>query len=424
MIKLFRFSQHHDEGKGAYHCVNLGHALKYPAIYYQQSGDRKLLDGLDKVLADIRQYHGQPHGLWGGDEGMHGTDPTRGSELCTISEAMFSMEKTFEITGDVEFADRLERLAFNPLPTQADDEFLNRQYFQQANQISCTVSPHKFTNHPYESNVFGMLNGYPCCTCNMHQAWPKFTAHLWMASRDGGLATVAYAPCRVTTEVNGAKVSIHEKTEYPFREQIHFTVATSDDVEFPLHFRIPSWCKDASIMVNGEPLEQPAIAGTMTRLNRVWRDGDEVILKLPMSVRFERGHENSVTVLRGPLVYALKMDEQWSQNEEWNEVRSSSRWNFSLFEKDFTSGPEIVARKFVPAEREEPIADNPWTVENAPIEIRAFGVLNPLWGRYHDEAGPIPWSPGPFPKNGKPEPLVLIPYGCSTLRISAFPTVR
>lgn len=422
-IKLSRFIERHGVGD-AYHCVNLAHALKYPAVYYQGNGDPQLPKAMDKALKDIRIFHGQPHGLWGGDEGMHGTDPTRGSEFCTISEAMFSLEKNFEITGEVQFADLLERVAFNPLPTQANESYTARQYFQQANQISCTISPHKFMNHPYDANVFGLLNGYPCCTCNMHQAWPKFTAHLWMAGKDGGLAAMAYAPCHVTAKVgSGIAVTITEETGYPFRDEIRFTVSAPGAVKFPLHLRIPAWCHQAAVRVNGEEMTVPLKAGSMAVIDRTWNHGDTVVLRLPMQVRFERGHENSVTVLRGPLVYALRMEEQWQGTNGIYEVRSPSPWNFSLFEKDIAAGTDVVAQKFAAIEKTGAVPSEPWNLENAPVTIKAYGVRNPLWSNYNDEAGPLPWSSGPFPKGGKPEPIILVPYGCSTLRISAFPTV-
>ena len=66
---------------------------------------------------------------------------------------------------------------------------------------------------------------------------------------------------------------------------------------------------------------------------------------------------------------------------------------------------------------------NPWNLGNAPVTIQARGVRNPIWGTYREEAGPLPWSPAAFPEKGKPEPIPLVPHGCSTLRISAFPTV-
>src|SRR5690606_11859284 len=118
----------------------------------------------------ISRFNGLAHGIYGGDEALHGSNPTQGSELCTAVEMMFSLEKMLEITGNVSFAETLEKVAFNALPAQISDDFMERQYFQQANQIQITRQMYNFdVNHDGTDAVFGLLTGYPCCTSNMHQ---------------------------------------------------------------------------------------------------------------------------------------------------------------------------------------------------------------------------------------------------------------
>ncbi len=51
---------------------------------------------------------------------------------------MFTLENTIRITGATAYADHLERIAFNALPTQIAEDGINRQYFQQANQVMVT----------------------------------------------------------------------------------------------------------------------------------------------------------------------------------------------------------------------------------------------------------------------------------------------
>ncbi len=287
-----------------------------------------------------------------------------------------------------------------------------------------TFGPHCFMNHWYDANVFGLFNGYACCTCNMHQAWPTFVSHLWMASGDRGLATVAYAPCTVTARVAEAEtVTLREETDYPFREVVRFTIRTPRPVRFPLHLRIPGWCRGATVSVNNANVDMPLQPGTMAVLDRQWEQGDSVVLRLPMQVRFERGHENSLTVLRGPLVYVLRIGERWTETRGVREVRPTSPWNYALLE-NHTKDLATVSRKFQVIDDGAPLAENPWTLENAPVRIRVFGVKHPLWETYQGGAGPLPWSPSTYPNHGEPKPLWLIPYGCSTLRITAFPTLR
>ena len=120
------------------HCVNLAQGIKEPVVYYQRSNDPAHVAAVKKGFEDIRRYIGLPTGLYGGDEALHGAAPTQGSELCTAVEMMYSLEEMAEITGDVQFADHLERVAFNALPTQATDAYDARQYYQQVNQVMIT----------------------------------------------------------------------------------------------------------------------------------------------------------------------------------------------------------------------------------------------------------------------------------------------
>ena len=122
-----------------------------------------------------------------------------------------------------------------------------------------------------------------------------------------GLAAVAYGPCHVTARVSdGTEVTIVEDTEYPFREDIRFTVATRAPVRFPLLLRIPTWATRGTVQVGSEDAHATH-AGTFHTLERTWSDGDIVVLRLPMPITVERRYLDAVAVLRGPLVFSLKM---------------------------------------------------------------------------------------------------------------------
>ena len=105
-------------------------------------------------------------------------------------------------------------------------------------------------NHSGTDLCYGLLSGYPCCTSNMHQGWPKFTQNLWYATPDNGLAALIYAPNLVRAFVAGGKeVVIKEETTYPFEETIRFSIfldKKTKSIHFPFHLRIPQWCKNAA----------------------------------------------------------------------------------------------------------------------------------------------------------------------------------
>jgi len=421
-----------------FHGVNLAQGIKEPVIYYQQYPEEKYINAVKKGLADIRKFHGQPQGMYGADEALHGNNPTQGSELCSAIELMFSLEKMMEITGDIQFAEHLERVAFNALPTQISDDFMSRQYFQQANQVKISRHIHNFDiNHGETDLVYGLLTGYPCCTSNMHQGWPKFTQNLWYATPDNGVAALVYSPSIVKAKVgDGVEVTFSEDTNYPFDETITFTLDIDNKgklVNFPFHLRIPTWSKNASITINGETWDGNAAANTIAVINRTWVSGDVVELNLPMHVETSSWFENSISVERGPLVYALKIEEKWEKKaitddpdrfgNHYYEVSPASPWNYGIldFPADKTDQTFEVVKKTI-------FADYPWNLANAPIEIKVKGKQIPSWKLYNEMTGPLPYSRiiyGVKSTDDMPETeLTLIPYGCTTLRISEFPVIR
>jgi hypothetical protein len=165
------------------HCVNVAQGIKEPLIYFQQSKDSTHLNAPLKGLESLKNAHGFANGMYGGDEALHGNDPTQGSEFCSAVELMYSLESVLPISGNTYYADYLERIAFNVLPTQHDDHFMKKQYFQQANQIKVTHEHRNFDcGYGGSSTLFGTLTGYPCCLPNMHQGWPKFVQNLFYAT--------------------------------------------------------------------------------------------------------------------------------------------------------------------------------------------------------------------------------------------------
>ncbi len=420
---------------GSIHCVNLAQGIKEPAIYWQHSADSLYLRALKEGFSELRILNGQPQGMFGGDEGLHGGNPTQGTELCSVVEMMYSLEKIVEITGDVSYADHLERIAFNALPTQVTDDFMYKQYFQQPNQITASRVRSNFYEddfHAHTDVLFGTRSGYPCCFSNMHQGWPKFTRNLWYATADGGVAAMLYAPSEVTLKVgSGREVTILEETMYPMDGTIRFTLSMSGrkTERFMFALRIPGWCVRPEVNVNGEAVRVRTENG-MAVIDREWKRGDYVELVLPMEVKVSRWYENSAAVERGPLVYALPLAEKWEKKEfarheraqfgdDYYEVTSDSAWNYGLVSRVVDS-PSVHSEVIVDQDKLK--EKYFWNLENAPIRIRVKAKELPFWKEYNGMAGPVPFSVRST--GSQEEEVELVPYGCTTLRISEFPVVR
>jgi DUF1680 family protein len=409
------------------HGVNNAMALKTSALWSLVSGDSTDRDAIHRALDVLDRYHGLPNGMFSADEHYAGRDPSQGSELCAVVEALFSLQHAIRVTGDAALADRVERIAFNALPATFTADMWAHQYDQQPNQVLCTLEKRSWSTNGPEANVFGVEPNFGCCTANMHQGWPKFVQSLWMSTPAQGLVAMTYAPNEVRTLIGGVPVTIIEETEYPFRDTIRFKVSSARPANFPLLLRIPAWAPVTSVTlsVNGERIAATLSAG-FARVERRWQPGDTIELRLPMTPRTSTWYRDSVAVERGPLVFSLRLGEDWKKltsgmskpaprpATDW-EVRPTTPWNYGLV---MTAQPVADRIKV----RERPIGEFPFSPDGAPIELSVTGRRLPEWTLVDGSAGPLPQSP--VSSAAADETLTLIPYGSAKLRVTAFPRIK
>ena len=415
------------------HIVNTAMATKAAALSWridQRASDRACAT---QMIALLDRHHGQVNGMFAGDECLAGRNPLQGTELCAVVEFMYSLEHLFSVFGDPAVGDRLERVAFNALPAAISPNMWSHQYDQQVNQVQCTINPdHQFTTNGPESNLFGLEPNFGCCTSNLHQGWPKFVTHLWMKTPDEGLAALSYAPCRASFLSRGVPVTVDVTTDYPFRETVTIAVSAERASRFPLVLRVPSWAEGATVRVAGGPA-QTMKAGSLHRVERAWSGVVRLDLRFPMHATVSARYNEAIAIERGPLVYALKIGEAWTQvhaempHRELPhgdfEVRPTTPWNYGL----------AVDPQRVDADvqfEEQSVGDQPFSPEGAGMRAHVKGRRIPRWNLARGWAGEISpadvaWSDPGVPVSSEPlEDLTLIPYGCTSIRITEFPRVK
>ena len=139
-----------------------------------------------------------------------------------------------------------------------------------------------------------------CCVGSGIESHSKHGDSIWWRD-DGALYVNLFIPS--TLDWEGVKVDLD--TLYPFAEEVTLTVAALDRA---LALRLPGWCADPRVTVNGEP-------ATFTRRNgyalidRPWKRGDKVGLTLPMALRVEPTPDDPrmLAYLHGPVVLAADL---------------------------------------------------------------------------------------------------------------------
>ena len=399
------------------HGVNNGQALKTAAVRFRVDGSPAERDNFFRQMDALDRYHGMPNGMFSCDEHLAGRDQVHGTELCTVVETLYSLEISLAAFGDAAIADRIETIAYNALPGTFTDDMWAHQYDQQPNQVEVGLHTHPWTTNGPESNLYGLEPHFGCCTANFHQGWPKLAASLWMRSADDGLAATIYAPCDVSTHVRGTPVKLRQQTEYPFRETIRIEVQPERSTRFPLHLRIPAWCKDAKLTVNGKPAEVALTAGSFARLDRVWEPHDVVELTLPMQPLATAGYRGAVSLARGPLVFSYSPGESWVKLQDrgptadW-QVYPRGGWNYGLAVDPSmpAAGVRVV---------ETTLGARPFSADGCGVRLEVMGRQLPHWRSQDGVAQTVP--EGAQSSSAPLQRLTLIPYAAAKLRITSFP---
>lgn len=135
----------------------------------------------------------------------------------------------------------------------------------------------------------------------------------YIYAQDAGSVYVnLFVGSRANLIVKRAKVALRQTTRYPWDGDVKLTVEPERDLEFALNVRLPEWCSELKLQMNGHPIVPIETSHGYARLHRRWQRGDVVELSLPMPVQRLKAHPKveadigRVALQRGPLVYCLE----------------------------------------------------------------------------------------------------------------------
>lgn len=246
---------------------------------------------------------------------------TAHNESCANIGMILWSERMLALTGEAEYADVIERIAYNSLLSSISLDGRRFFYTNPLRQVRDLPYPLRMPGETAERPVpeppasdarlrAEYLSCF-CCPPNIARTLARFH-ELAMSTSTDALWVHLYgdAEADVTLE-DGRGIRLRLESEQPWGDRVAITVTDAAGGGVPLRLRIPAWADGATVAVNAGPAEAVE-PGAYASVARDWQAGDTVELTLPMRVRLRRGHRlaeelaNQVAVTRGPVVYALE----------------------------------------------------------------------------------------------------------------------
>lgn len=280
------------------HAYSHCNTLSSSAMTYVVTGEPKYLTSIVNAHDWFQRTQVYATGGFGPDEELMPPDGSLGNSLDAVSAtfetgcgswAIFKLSRyLMSLTGQAKYGDWVEQMLYNgigaALPMQSDGHTFYYSDYRLGRGLKVYREDQKWC----------------CCSGTYPQAIADYHNLIYLHDDEG-----LYVNLFVPSEVNWKGITLKQETAYPESQNSILTLQTAQTVRFPLHIRIPGWCKGASISVHGERQNISCTPGAWANLDRKWSSGDKVSIELPMEVRYagiDQQHPRRVAIVYGPTV--------------------------------------------------------------------------------------------------------------------------
>ncbi len=373
--------------------ANLCEGLRAAGMSGLVTGSGKHLSAPEVGLTRMMKSHGAPSGGVTGTPLLDGRNPAAGVSALSLCQLADSLETLLSAPDGEHVADSLETAVYNGLLAAFAPDDRGVQTIQQANQVRISREA-RFGETGEDANLFTCADEETLCA--LLCALPRFLQSQWLLSRDGGLQAMGYAPCSLRYRLGETAVRLTVSGDYPHSGAVRITLHLSAEAAFPIHLRIPAWASGATAAVSGDVRE--GAPGKLLTLNRQWRDGDEILLSLPMNAERIDCYHQSISVARGPLRFVHAPQFTSCATEE----------GYALM--DAAEGFGVALRADA--------AFEPVTLEGGMPGLRTRAVRLPRWKMKGASCGQPPIV---LDETGEEFLLTLVPYAAAPIRLAVLP---
>jgi hypothetical protein len=245
---------------------------------------------------------------------------TQGPETCNSYNMLNLTRHLFAEKAEAEMMDYYERVLYN--------QILPSQHPQTGGFVYNTpLVPGAFRVYMNVSNHIGW-----CCVGTGMENHALYGAAIY-AHRADKLFVNLFIPSELTWREQGATVT--QATPFPDEPRTTLKLNLSAPKKLTLAVRVPGWLEPGAMKLaaNGQAIDIRANPGTYVEVTREWRDGDALVIELPMKLHTEMLPNNNdyVSVFYGPILLAAKLGSE------------------GLSEPDFHSGTSMPAKDKLPA---------------------------------------------------------------------------
>lgn len=414
------------------HVVAFGENVKHPALVYMADGLPEHLaatrNGIRQVMDRCWQVSGAPASNF---EYLAPPSAIHETEYCNFATYLNTFSRMVCITGEAAYGDFMERILFNGAQGARRKDERAIAYNTSPNQFFASMNSCLFGNGA-SFGVYAPNFNVACCPAQSVRIYPEYIRAMLLRDRDQNLFLPVYGPCSAKFAAqDGTQVAIREETLYPFDAMVTLRITTSAPWKHTLNFKLPGWCKNYRVTLNGTEVK-PTVSDGWLALHRTFQDDTlAVVFTMEPQVTAVTDAYFSQEPLRaiecGPLLFALKYKEKWVEvpgtpltalPKEWswfNVTCDGEPGFFSLRLGALNGGRAITQKRCVSA--------YPW--EDSPLKlvvpmVRSQKHAYPCHFNSHQHTL-LPYGNPVTPDEGaKVEDVELVPFGCTVLRMACF----
>ncbi len=298
------------------HVAEVGDAKAYEMLsclngaleYYRTVGDAQILPACLNAWQDIVDHHLYLTGAASYREHFHGDfdlpNVNNVGETCvTVTWIQFNAQ-LLRLTGEARFAEQIEKDVLNQLFGAEQCDGSAWGYYVQMEG-----------KKPYSS----VLDGH-CCLSSGPRGVALIPTFAVSTDADGVVFNLYEQSTARLHLHDGIPVTLRTDTHYPSDGRISITVSPVKVASFSVKLRIPDWCGNFSIQINGKKMSAARGADGYFALHREWKIGDQIQLDLKLEPRVligSRNNDGKIAILYGPLVLAADeslLDAGWNLN--------------------------------------------------------------------------------------------------------------